>query len=103
MSGRGFFLILTAAIVVGCSPAKDGPSVQQQVAYLRHGNARGHLTLHTDGRVGARVEHGVSFGAAGSALSFDGDVDFSKPPGSGEVPDDALQPKAPEVVPSPSS
>lgn len=47
------------------------------LATLQEGKARGHIVLVTPGSISAGQQTEFFFGARGSTLSFDGDVDFS--------------------------
>ncbi len=63
----------------GCSQIDKPLTSKEAFGYLRQANARGHLTLTTNAKGGGEFYEGFRFGADSTILSFDGDVDFSRP------------------------
>lgn len=64
----------------GC---KTNDQNERTLQMLREGNARGHVSLHSAVKLGVGAENNFWLGLHGTDLSFDGDVDWSRPAGAG--------------------
>lgn len=66
-------LLLALLFVGGCSDAQQNQNVLQ---YLKDGKARGHAVITTDVAGEFAMEQRFRLGAAGTKVSFDGDINF---------------------------
>ena len=76
---RSVFVVFAACAAMWHLPACQSPDrTQETLLFLQRGEARGHLSVATDGQltVGSATE--LYLGARRTTIAFDGDIDFSK-------------------------
>ena len=74
---RLFFALLLT--ITSCKSAEQN---QNTMEFLERGNFRGHLVVTTGGKIGGGMKTEFYGGTVDSAISAEGEADFSRPPGS---------------------